>query len=69
MSDESATETQTAILNFRVTTGERERFRSLRERLQERETPHVRVTDKRTFLEALDALEMRLNDLDRKRKK
>jgi len=69
MSEESATDTQTMILNFRVTAAERERLRSLRERLQQRETAHVRVTDKRTFLEALDALEMRLNELDRKRKR
>lgn len=69
MSDENATEAASGILNFRVTADERERFRSLRERLQQRESQHVRVTDKRTFLEALDALEMRLNDLDRKRKR
>lgn len=69
MSDENATEAASGILNFRVTADERERFRSLRERLQQRESQHVRVTDKRTFLGALDALEMRLNDLDRKRKR
>ncbi len=58
-----------ATVTFRVTEEEFALLRRLRERLQERAEPRTRITDKRTFLEALDALQMRLDDLDRKRKR
>lgn len=69
MPEDDATERLPPTLTFRVTPDEVQQLRRLRERLQERADPRTRITDKRTFLEALDALEIRLNDLDRKRKR
>lgn len=69
MPEDDATERLSPTITFRVTPEEVQQLRRLRDRLKERAEPRTRITDKRTFLEALDALEMRLNDLDRKRKR
>lgn len=56
-------------LNLALTDEELNRIRRLRDRLQEREREYIKVSIKRTFLEALDALEAKLDKLDRDRER
>lgn len=58
------------ITSFRLKREDHDRFRTLTERLQARYKAQgikTTVTRTTTLLEALDALEKRLDDLDRKR--
>lgn len=57
--------------SFRLTDGEHQRTLALMRRLMTDSAwgKYDRMTQKRLFLEALDALDLRLNDLERKRKK
>lgn len=70
MSDDSMTKA-TRHFNLRLTDEELARIERLQERLQERITAragvNVRVSQKMVFMEALDALETKLDDLARKR--
>lgn len=52
-------------LSLRLTDQELERFTRAQERLQERLGPNIRVTQKATFLEALERLEAHFTRLDR----
>lgn len=54
---------------FRLTPDEHRKASDLQKRLQASADKYTTITQKRLFLEALDALELRLNDLERKRKK
>lgn len=60
----------TVVTSIRLEASEVERIKALRSRLQARQDrvgPRVRVTTTMVILEALDALEKRLDDLERKR--
>lgn len=52
-------------LSLRLTDQELERFTRLQERLQERLGQNIRVTQKATFLEALERLEAHFSKLDK----
>ena len=65
MSEDSAT--LDANLNIRMRRSDLERIERLKERVQQRMGGGVRVSQRTVILEALDALEKRYADLERKR--
>lgn len=60
-------EKATRLFNTRLTDDDYARLERLRDRLQERYGPRVRVTYRTVIQEAMDTLEKRLDDLERKR--
>lgn len=56
-----------AQINIRVSDEELERVERVRERLQERESPLIRITQRIAILKAVEALESYLDKLDREK--
>ncbi len=71
MANDNATQPSRRHFNLRLSEEELGRVERLQERLQERIAGRagvsVRVSQKTVFLEALEALEQKLDDLNRKR--
>lgn len=55
------------ILNARMEDAEMAKFNALQARLQERADPYIRITQRLVILRAMDALDRRLDELERDR--
>lgn len=58
-----------ATFAVRLSEEERSKIDRLAERLAEREKPYVRLTDRYVLMASLEALEKRLDELDRDRER